>query len=50
MYLGVGPSDTRLGFVFFCKLQGHGSTVVRNSLATQKMTNYPQIKGVVVAM
>jgi hypothetical protein len=46
MYLGVGPSDKGSGFVFFHRLQGYGSIVVGDSLATQKTINYPKIKGV----
>jgi hypothetical protein len=48
--LGVGPFDTKSGFVLFCALQGHGSTVVGDSFATQKTTNCPLIEGVTVAM
>jgi hypothetical protein len=48
--LGAGPSDTESGFVFFRRLQVHESTVVGDSLATQKMTNFPLIEGVTVAM
>jgi hypothetical protein len=48
--LGAGSSDKESGFVLFYALQDHGSTVVRDSLATQKMTNYPLIEGVPVAM
>jgi hypothetical protein len=32
------------------RLQGHEPTVVGDSLATQKMTNCPRIKGGIVAM
>jgi hypothetical protein len=49
-WLGAGSSDTGSGFVLFRRLQGHGSTVVRDSLATQKTTNCPRIEGVIVAM
>jgi hypothetical protein len=44
--LGAEPSDAESGFVSFRRLQGHGSTVVGDSLATQKMTNCPRIEGV----
>jgi hypothetical protein len=43
--LGTKPSNTGSGFVVYRRLQGHGSTVVEDSLATQKMTNCPQTKG-----
>jgi hypothetical protein len=32
--LGAEPADAGLGFVLFRRLQGHGSTVVGDSLAT----------------
>jgi hypothetical protein len=32
--LGAEPSDTGSGFVLFRRLQGHGSIVVGDSLAT----------------
>jgi hypothetical protein len=43
--LGAGPSDTWSGFVVFRRLQGHGSTVVEDSLATQKMTTAHELRG-----
>jgi hypothetical protein len=48
--VGTEPSDTGSGFVVKRRLQGHGSTMVGDSLATQKMTNCPLIEGVIVAM
>jgi hypothetical protein len=47
---GAGPSDTWSVFAVYRRLQGHGSIVVGDSLAIQKMTNYPRIKGGTVAM
>jgi hypothetical protein len=48
--LGAEPSDTGSGFILYRRLQGHRSTVVGESLATQKTTNCPLIEGVTVAM
>jgi hypothetical protein len=50
IYLGAGSSDIESGFVMYRRLQGHRSTVVRDSLATQKATNCPQIERGTVAM
>jgi hypothetical protein len=41
---------TQSQVVFFHRLQGHGSTVVGDSLAAQKTTNCPMIEGATVAM
>jgi hypothetical protein len=49
-WLGIEPSDTGSGFVVKRRLQGHGSTVVGDFLATQKTTNFPLIEGVTIAM
>jgi hypothetical protein len=43
--LGVGPSDTESGFVVWCRLPGHGSTVVGDSLAIQKTIGCLLIEG-----
>jgi hypothetical protein len=48
--LGARPSDIGSGFVVYCRLQGHRSTVAGDSLAPQKMTNCRRIEGVTVAM
>jgi hypothetical protein len=48
--LGAEPSDMGSGFVVFHRLQGHRSTVVGDSLATQETTNCPRIKEFTVAM
>jgi hypothetical protein len=42
--LGAEPSDTGSGLVMSRRLQSHGSIVVGDSLATQKMTNCPLIE------